>query len=116
MTSRELYERVGGFRESRKHLFWQEEAAYQSDIAELGYGAAVLSDLKVHHTGGPHYTATSTEKERYWAQWRRSRERKDAVKRMLLRVPFLRQLNVRFGVVRRAGLTARRTLCVRRAS
>ena len=37
------------------------------DIERLGYGAAVLADLRVHHTGGPYYTKASTEKEAYWS-------------------------------------------------
>ena len=66
MTSRELNQRVGGFRQSKKHVFWLEDAAYIADLEKIGFGAAVLSDLKVHHTGGPHYTKTPKEKAQYW--------------------------------------------------
>ena len=55
ITSRELNERVGGFREDPKQVFWLEDETYIADIARLGYGAAVLADLRVHHTGGPYY-------------------------------------------------------------
>ena len=53
MTSRELNERVGGFREDKKQVFWLEDEAYIGDIAKLGFGSAVLADLRVHHTGRP---------------------------------------------------------------
>ncbi len=97
MTSRALYQRVGGFRGHRKRVFWLEDAAYVADIARLGFGAAVLADLKVHHTGGAHYGATSPEKTEYWRRSRQMQARKTAVKRVLVRVPFVRSLNARFG-------------------
>jgi GT2 family glycosyltransferase len=97
ITSRELNERVGGFREDKKQVFWLEDAAYIADIERIGFGAAVLADLRVHHTGGPHYTKTSKEKIEYWKRWRTREARKRAVKRILLRVPFVRRLNTHFG-------------------
>ena len=97
ITSRELNERVGGFRENKKEVFWLEDAAYIADIERIGFGAAVLADLRVHHTGGPHYTKTSKEKVEYWERWRAKRERKAAIKRVLVRIPFVRRLNARFG-------------------
>jgi GT2 family glycosyltransferase len=97
MTPRELYERVGGFRVSKKHVFWEEESAYIADIGALGYEAAVLAELKVLHTGGPYYCESSTEKEAYWVAWSRSRARRAAVKRALFRVPFFGRLNKRLG-------------------
>lgn len=96
MTSRELNERVGGFRESKKHVFWLEDEAYIKDIEKLGYEAAVLADLRVHHTGGPYYTQLTKEKTDYWEQRRAARARRDAVKRIVFRVPFFRRLNTRF--------------------
>ena len=59
-------ERVGGFRQDKKRVFWLEDQAYIADIERLGFGAAVLADLRVHHTGGPYYTKASEEKESYW--------------------------------------------------
>ena len=67
MTSRELNKRVGGFRQDKKQVFWLEDEAYIDDIARLGIRAAVLADLRVHHTGGPYYTVASKEKDEYWA-------------------------------------------------
>jgi len=97
ITSRELNERVGGFREDKRRVFWLEDEAYVSDIARLGFGSAVLADLRVHHTGGPHYTKTPKEKADYWQRHKARRARRAAVKRALLRIPFVRPLNARFG-------------------
>jgi GT2 family glycosyltransferase len=97
MTSRELNRRVGGFRESKKHVFWLEDEAYITDITKLGYGAAVLADLRVHHTGGPYYTQLTKEKAAYWEQRVAARARRAAVKRVVFRVPFFGRLNAHFG-------------------
>lgn len=96
MTSRELHDRVGGFRRAKGKVFWQEEAAYIRDIGTLGYEAAVLADLRVHHTGGPYYAPQSPEKVRYWEAFRRRQRRRSAVKRALLRAPMVATLNERW--------------------
>jgi GT2 family glycosyltransferase len=97
MTSRELNQRVGGFRESKKHVFWLEDEAYIADIEKIGFEAAVLADLRVHHTGGPYYSNVTQEKAKYWEERGRARARRDTVKRTLCRFPFVRRLNARFG-------------------
>ena len=97
ITSRELNERVGGFREDPKRVFWLEDEAYIADIARLGYGAAVLADLKVHHTGGPYYSAIPEEKAEFWSAYAKKYERRATIKRILIRVPFVRRLNARYG-------------------
>ena len=96
MTSRDLHDRVGGFRENKKQVFWLEDAAYIADIEKLGYHAAYLDDLRVMHAGGPHYAKTTPEKEEYWNKFWRRVERRQAVKRMLMRVPFVGRLNERY--------------------
>ena len=73
ITSRELNERVGGFRQHKKEIFWLEDEAYIEDIERLGFEAAVLGDLRVHHTGGPHYTKTPKEKAQFWQDFRANR-------------------------------------------
>jgi len=97
ITSRELNERVGGFRQDKKKVFWLEDQAYISDISRLGFGAAVLADLVVHHTGGPHYTVASKEKDEYWEKYWKRRARRLAVKKIVFRVPFFGRLNARYG-------------------
>jgi GT2 family glycosyltransferase len=70
MTDRELSDRVGGFSEHPERFF-QEESEYIGKIAEVGYRAAILADLRVHHTGGPGFTYQSPEKMEWWSQWYR---------------------------------------------
>ena len=97
MTSRELNQRVGGFRESKKHVFWLEDEAYIKDIQKLGYEPAVLADLRVHHTGGPYYSEVTKEKVAYWTQRKAAWARRQAVKRILFHLPFFARLNARNG-------------------
>lgn len=96
MTSRELHDRVGGFKQDKKHVFWLEDAAYIADIEKFGYEAAFLKDLEVHHAGGPYYSALGAEKQRYWDEYFTGLRRKNAVKAALLRVPGVRRLNTRY--------------------
>jgi GT2 family glycosyltransferase len=96
MTSRELHDRVGGFRQSND-VFWLEDHAYIDDIAKLGYEPAFLEELRVHHTGGPHYAPPPPEKVRYWKAFQRRHRRRTAVKRALLRAPMVATLNDRWG-------------------
>jgi GT2 family glycosyltransferase len=97
ITSRELNERVGGFRRDPTKVFWLEDQAYIQDIIQIGYEAAVLADLVVHHTGGPHYTVASPEKDEFWAKYWKRRDRRLAIKKLVFKVPFFGRLNARFG-------------------
>jgi len=96
ITSRAVYDRVGGFRQNRKYIFWSEDDAYIEDIAKIGLNAATLADLEVLHAGGAYYSPIVPEKVQWWDRHRRQLERKTAVKRVLLRVPLVRPLNERF--------------------
>jgi GT2 family glycosyltransferase len=97
ITSRKLYESVGGFSERTEEVFWLEDAAYIENIAKLGYEAAYLKDLELLHAGGSHYATESAEKKEYWRTYWTRELRKDVVKRVLLRIPFVRPLNERYG-------------------
>ncbi len=97
MTSRELNERVGGFQENPKEVFWLEDAAYIGQIHAIGYTSAVLRDLRVHHTGGPYYSSIPKEKAEYWRKYWARKKRRTLAKRVLVRVPFVRRLNARYG-------------------
>jgi GT2 family glycosyltransferase len=97
ITSRELNNRAGGFREREGEVFWLEDDIYIKDIEKLGYTSAVLADLRVHHTGGSYYTKPSKEKEEYWRRYWASKRRRTAVKKVLVRVPLVRRLNARYG-------------------
>jgi len=95
MTSRELYDRVGGFREHDELVFWHEDAAYVRDVHRLGYRSAVLEEVVVWHAGSPYYSTTSPAKAAFHEQHARVTARKDRIKRILLRVPPIAALNAR---------------------
>jgi O-antigen biosynthesis protein len=97
ITSRELYDRVGGFREKDGEVFFLEDAAFIADIERLGFEAAFLEELRVHHAGGAYYSAPPPEKTAYWRRHQRRAARRRAGKRLLLRVPLVRPLNARYG-------------------
>jgi GT2 family glycosyltransferase len=97
ITSRELHDRVGGFRQKRDQVFWLEDEAYIADIEKLGYEAAYLKEIEVLHAGGSYYAPESEAKHRYWQDYWKKEIRKNNVKRLLTRVPFVRSLNERYG-------------------
>jgi GT2 family glycosyltransferase len=97
MTSRAVHDLVGGFPQQKGRSFYLEDAAYIERIKRHGYRALVLRDLRVHHTGGDYYTKTTPAKAAYWQREKRAEARKDAIKRMLLRLPFVRASNRRYG-------------------
>ena len=76
MTSREVNELVGGFKEKKRKIFWLEDESYIRQVQRAGYRAVVLADLRVHHTGGPYYTTTPKEKEEYWKRYWARRARR----------------------------------------
>lgn len=96
ITSRELFDRVGGF-ERRKEAFFHEDGAYVRSIKKVGYHAAILDEIEVAHHGGPYYSQLVPEKIEYYKRRDRRVARKDAVKRMLLAAPFVGRLNSRHG-------------------
>ena len=95
ITSRVIYDEVGGFRRSR-HTFWLEDAAYITDIRARGYEAAIVDDLRVAHAGGEFYAPLSPAKTAYWRWFRRRNRLRRAVKRALLAMPMMRTLNARY--------------------
>lgn len=100
MTSRQLYERVGGFGEkpkSARSVYWREDARYVRKIQRLGYRSAVLEDLSVWHAGGAYYSGEwpAAKNAFHLRQWRID-ARKNAVKRVLLRIPYVAGLNRRY--------------------
>jgi len=95
MTSRALYDQVGGFRQ-QKLVFWHEDAAYVKDLHRLGYRSAVLEQLEVWHAGSPYYSEPSPAKLEFHDQRERITARKDFVKRIILALPFASALNERY--------------------
>jgi GT2 family glycosyltransferase len=96
ITSRELHDRVGGFPQNTGKAFYLEDAAYVAKIGAIGYEAAFLEDLRVHHAGGPYYAEDSPGKRAYWENYAKAMARKNAIKRALLSLPFVSGLNERF--------------------
>jgi GT2 family glycosyltransferase len=96
MTSREAYDRVGGFRQHKKLVFWHETEAYVRDLRRKGYRTAILEDLKVWHAGGRYYSAPSQAKLDFHVHRARVDRRKNRVKRIILRLPFAAALNERY--------------------
>lgn len=97
ITSRELYDRVGGFRQHKKLVFWREDEAYIEDIRKLGFTTGILDEVTVFHAGGPHYSEIVGEKSEFYDRRARAIARKTAVKRLLLRLPLVPRLNDRYG-------------------
>ncbi len=97
MTSRTIHDEVGGFPTDSKRVFFLEDAAFIEKIRAVGYEAAYLEDLKVFHAGGTYYSQYyAPEKYKFWLEYRRKRARKDAIKRILLKLPWVASLNARF--------------------
>jgi len=97
LTSRELYDTVGGFGHRRRRAFWYEDAVYIAKLAKLGYEAAYLEDLRVLHAGGAEYAPVAPEKLEFWRARMRRARRRARVKRALLRAPLVAPLNARYG-------------------
>jgi GT2 family glycosyltransferase len=95
ITSRELYERVGGFKEHRRHSYWRPEIPYQRSMRKLGYESAFLADLKVTHDAGPSAKPPEPKAAYYWHE-RRLTARKNLAKRVILAIPFAAALNRRY--------------------
>jgi GT2 family glycosyltransferase len=95
MTSRELYERVGGFREHRKHAYWRPDIPYQRAIRKLGYDSAFLADVEVRHQGVSGSRAPRPKLDYHDHEWK-LRMRKDRAKRVILAIPPIAALNRRY--------------------
>jgi GT2 family glycosyltransferase len=94
MISRELYDRLGGYREHPRYPYWRPELPLGRKIRKLGLQSGFLADLAVRHAGGQ--SDVPAPKSAYYLYERKLRRRKDAAKRVLLAVPFFAGLNQRF--------------------
>jgi hypothetical protein len=66
ITDRALYDRVGGFGQNSNWVFWSEDAHYIKKIAGVGFDAALLASVRVHHAGGTFYSPLLDEKVAWW--------------------------------------------------
>lgn len=94
MTSRVIYDEVGGFHRERGSFF-EEDGRYAAAVARAGYRTGTLEDLKLSHAGGPYFSAQSREKLQYYETYRRHVLRKAAIKRVVLSIPGVAALNRR---------------------
>jgi GT2 family glycosyltransferase len=97
ITSRELYDRVGGMPSNPRKRYFLEDAEYIRRIGQLGYRRAILDDLHVVHAGSSLDETPPGEKADFYRSRLRRQARRDAVKRTLLRLPLVGRLNDRFG-------------------
>lgn len=97
ITTRELYDKTGGFGQEKSLVFWGEEQPFVEKLAALGYGHAVLADLEVHHASGPFYSEVVKEKNAYYTWKDRRTRRRDRVKRVLIKVPGVARINEQHG-------------------
>jgi GT2 family glycosyltransferase len=95
ITSREIYDRVGGFGHNRRSVFWCSDAVFMKKLGAVGLRGAYLNDLEVVHAGGAFYAPVSEEKEQFWKRYDRHARRRQRVKRVLLSFPYVRSLNDR---------------------
>jgi len=101
ITSRELYDRVGGFQENPKFVFWNEDDAYRHDLRQIGYDSCLLKSLKVFHAAGPYYVHDENiqrAKKKYYTyiyKQRKKQKFKTAIKKRLDKISFIRRLNAR---------------------
>lgn len=96
ITSRTLYNRLGGFGQNKEFVFFHEDAAYADKVKRLGFDVVYLNDLRVLHAGGEHYSEIVPEKRRYYELRNRRVRRKEAAKRILLSLPLVARLNERY--------------------
>jgi GT2 family glycosyltransferase len=97
ITSRELYDRVGGMPQQTRRSYFLEDAAYIDRIRKHGYGRAILHDLHVVHAGDRDVSEGTAGKVAFFARERRAQRRKDAVKRALVTLPYVRTANAKYG-------------------
>jgi GT2 family glycosyltransferase len=97
ITSREIYDQVGGFGRNRRLVYWSSDSSFMHKLEQHGLRGAYLNDLEVVHAGGDFYAPMAREKVRFWKVHDRRELRRARAKRLLLATPFVRTLNERHG-------------------
>jgi GT2 family glycosyltransferase len=99
ITSRAVYDEVGGFRERSRKVFWREDAAYARAVRRHGYRTALLPCLEVSHAGGAYYSPEPPAKRRFRRRELAWSARRDRARRVLLAAAPARALDARGGWV-----------------
>jgi rhamnopyranosyl-N-acetylglucosaminyl-diphospho-decaprenol beta-1,3/1,4-galactofuranosyltransferase len=97
ITDRELHDQIGGFPTQPDKVFFAADAAFTRAVRDTGRRTAILASLQVHHAGGDFYSEQPPEKLAYLDAIIRRQQRRDRVKRVLLRIPGLAAANARRG-------------------
>jgi GT2 family glycosyltransferase len=97
ITSRQIYDEVGGFGQNRRMVYWSSDTSFMARLNHHGLRGAYLNDLEVVHAGGAYYAPMASEKEQFWKRYDRREARRARAKRVLLAAPFVRTLNERHG-------------------
>jgi GT2 family glycosyltransferase len=90
ITTREVYDRVGGFEVNKDFNFWHEDGAYVRRVIKAGYRAALLGDVKVFHASGVAYSQddeVTEAKNRYYTAYEKWLARRKAIRRIIDRIP-----------------------------
>lgn len=101
ITSRELYDKAGGFQENPKFIFWNEDNALCRELKQIGYDSCLLKDLKVFHAAGPYYVNDENiqrAKKKYYSYLHRqikTQKFKTAIKRRFDKISFIHRLNAK---------------------
>ena len=95
MTSRAIYESVGGLPTKSKRLYFSTDTIYVKKIRSAGYETAMLPSLRVRHRGDRADAPPPPAKAEFHDRYAASQARKNRVKHVLLLVPGLRAANRR---------------------
>ena len=95
ITTREIYDRVGGFEVNKNFNFWHEDGAYIKRVIKAGYGVALLGDVKVFHASGVAYSQDAEiaeAKNRYYTAYQKWLRRRKAIRRIINQIPIVSRL------------------------
>jgi len=107
ITSRKLYDKVGGFKENKRFKFWHADGVYVKALRRAGYICAILENLKVFHASGPAYSSDpQLEKAKSdFYTWRDRRvARRTKIKRIFEKIPPIRVLNRKLHLYQAPGV------------
>lgn len=96
LVSRKVDEAAGGHKQKPGPGYFSQDSLYTAAVRKAGYELALLPSLKVFHASGPAYSndaQVAQLKAAYFAARDRRRQRRNAVKRVLVAVPGVAAIN-----------------------
>ena len=97
ITSREIYDAVGGLPQSSRHVYFSTDSIYVKKVRAAGYETGILGSLRVLHRGDRAGERPAAEKERFHRREAVIQRRRNLIKRALLLIPGVRASNQRRG-------------------